>query len=154
MRRPDYGRWLEGNPEERRFILFRPQQAFRSLAARHPDDFETMSLGDRGHLVDEFIPEKDCLHFTALAYGYRLQVDRPTDADERQIAVEATVSRHVHAEYPERAANRRGGTMARARLGAIVLSRRNPCRLGVVAVSGVAAAVVRRLLEPSDSVAE
>jgi hypothetical protein len=86
---PDYGRWLDDHPLERRFILYRYQQALRGLAARYPEHFRTMSVGTSGLVVDEFVPEEVHLHFTALADGYRRQVERLTDASQRQEAISA-----------------------------------------------------------------
>jgi hypothetical protein len=86
---PGYVRWLEQNPQERAFILYRYRQAFRALAERHETYFETMRLGPSGYLVDEYISEQDYLHFIALADGYRQHMARIPSGPDRDAAIAA-----------------------------------------------------------------
>jgi hypothetical protein len=86
---PAYRQWLEDNPEQRSFILYRYQQAFRTLAQRHPSYFRAMELHAGGYEVNFLIPELDYRHFQALAEGYELQVIALTEPEPRASAIAA-----------------------------------------------------------------
>jgi hypothetical protein len=86
---PDYRLWLSQNPQHRRFILYRYQEAFRTLARDYPDYFRQMRLDAGGYVVPFRIPEAHYRHFQALAEGYELQFVALKDGDERREAVRA-----------------------------------------------------------------
>lgn len=85
---PGYSDWLTTHQGDQKFVLYRYEQALRTMQSRYPEYVRTMRMDSAtgAFKVKEFIPEKDYLTLLALLSGYAAHVGR-LEADAREAAL-------------------------------------------------------------------
>lgn len=86
---PPYGKSLCEEPELQGFILYRYQQALRTLKDKDPSYFASIRLAEDGsYKVDRYTQESWYLHFQVLVDGFKRHIELIKDSERQTKAVD------------------------------------------------------------------